>query len=66
MCYNASHQGESGGEPHFLEDPSQRISDVWAVVDYMEKQDGVDPDNIGVVGVCAGALSITFHSRDRA
>jgi uncharacterized protein len=54
VCYDASHQGESGGQPHFLEDPSQRLSDVWSV-DYLERLDFVDPNNIAVVGVCAGA-----------
>lgn len=54
ICYDAAHQGESGGEPHFLEDPFQRVSDVWAVVDYLQKLDSVDPNKIGVVGVCAG------------
>jgi uncharacterized protein len=54
VCFDASHQGESGGEPHFLEDPSQRVSDIWSVVDYFEKLDFVDSDKIGVVGICAG------------
>jgi fermentation-respiration switch protein FrsA (DUF1100 family) len=54
VCFDASHQGESGGEPRFLEDPSQRVSDVWSVVDYLEQLDFVDSDKIGVVGVCAG------------
>lgn len=54
VCYDASHQGESGGEPHFLEDPSQRVSDVWSVVDYLEKLDYVDSNKIAVVGICAG------------
>ncbi|BCS19720.1 alpha/beta hydrolase [Aspergillus puulaauensis] len=54
VCYDASHQGESGGDPHFLEDPNQRVSDIYAVVDYLQKEDSVDAGKIGVVGICAG------------
>ncbi|KAJ5574135.1 X-Pro dipeptidyl-peptidase (S15 family) protein [Penicillium hispanicum] len=54
VCYDASHQGESGGEPRFLEDPSARVSDIYSVIDYLAKQDFVDADKIAVVGVCAG------------
>jgi len=54
ICYDASHQGESGGQPRFLEDPSARVSDIWAVADHFETLDYVDPERIGVVGICAG------------
>ncbi|KAJ5309278.1 hypothetical protein PENANT_c042G08129 [Penicillium antarcticum] len=54
VAYDASHQGESGGEPHFLEDPSARVSDVYSVIDYLEKQELVDPEKIAIVGICAG------------
>ena len=54
IVYDASYQGESGGEPHFLEDPAARVSDVWAVVDYLEKLYKSSPLRIGILGICAG------------
>jgi fermentation-respiration switch protein FrsA (DUF1100 family) len=54
IAFDASYQGESGGMPHFLEDPNARVTDVSAVVDYLEKLDYVDADRIAVVGICAG------------
>lgn len=54
ICFDASHQGASGGEPRYLEDPNARISDIWSVVDYLESLDTVHPDKIGILGICAG------------
>lgn len=54
VAYDASFQGASGGEPHFLEDPYERVSDVYAVISYLQGLDSVDADKIGVVGICAG------------
>jgi len=65
VCYDAAYQGASGGEPHFLEDPSARVSDVSAVVDYLQQQDFVDPQKIAVVGICAGGgYAATAATRD--
>ena len=54
ICYDASHHGDSEGLPHFLENPSERITDASAVVDYLETLDNVDANRILVLGICAG------------
>ncbi|KAH7071108.1 X-Pro dipeptidyl-peptidase protein [Paraphoma chrysanthemicola] len=54
IAFDAAHQGDSGGLPHFLEDPNSRVTDAFAVVDYLERLDYVDSERIVVVGICAG------------
>ncbi|PHH70746.1 hypothetical protein CDD82_6951 [Ophiocordyceps australis] len=54
LTYDAEYQGESGGEPHFLEDPASRIRDISAAVNHLQKLPDVEPNKIGLVGICAG------------
>ncbi|KAH7353744.1 Alpha/Beta hydrolase protein [Plectosphaerella cucumerina] len=54
VAFDALYQGSSEGLPRFLEDPDSRVSDVSAVVDYLQGLDNVDPNGIVVVGICAG------------
>lgn len=55
IAFDASFQGESGGEPRFVEDPGFRVSDFSFVIDYLVTQDFVDADKIDVLAVCGGA-----------
>jgi fermentation-respiration switch protein FrsA (DUF1100 family) len=54
LAYDATHYGESGGEPRQEEVVSDRVEDYSAALDYLTTLDFVDKDRIGVLGVCAG------------
>lgn len=55
LAFDASHQGESEGEPRYIEDPTSRVEDIRSAVDYLVSLPYVDEEKIGAMGVCAGA-----------
>ncbi|QFU04825.1 Alpha/beta hydrolase family protein [Pseudoalteromonas sp. THAF3] len=54
IAYDASFQGQSGGTPRYIEDPSQRVEDISRVIDYAVTLPYVDNNRIGSIGVCGG------------
>jgi len=54
LAYDASYQGESGGEPRLMEVPAQRLDDISCGIDFLVRQPFVDADRVGSLGICAG------------
>jgi len=54
LAFDASYYGESGGYPRRIESPEVRVEDFSAAVDYLSNHKNVNPDAIGVIGICGG------------
>ena len=48
LAFDVSHQGESEGQPRYIEIPSERVEDIRSAVDYLTTLPQVDANKIGV------------------
>ncbi|WP_411144535.1 hypothetical protein [Streptomyces sp. x-80] len=63
LAFDASHQGESGGEPRRPEDPATRVEDHRCAVDHLVTLDHVDEGRIRLPGRLRGAASTPWPRR---
>lgn len=65
LAFDASYQGESGGEPRHTVSPDALVEDFSASVDWLGIQPFVDRERIGVIGICgSGGFSVCAASID--
>lgn len=65
LAHDASYNGESGGQPHFISSPEATVEDFSAGVDFLGVNPLVDRNRIGVIGVCAsGGFSLAAAQID--
>lgn len=65
LAFDPSYTGESGGEPRYMASPDINTEDFQAAVDYLSVQDRVDPDKIGIIGICGwGGLALNAAALD--
>ena len=56
LAFDSRNYGESEGEPRFYESPALKKEDIKNAVTYLRKLRQVNKSEIGVFGVCAGAM----------
>ena len=65
IAFDPSFTGESGGEPRFMASPDINTEDFLAAVDYLTCRDDVNPERIGIIGICGwGGLALNAAALD--
>lgn len=65
IAFDPSFTGESGGQPRYMASPDINTEDFMAAVDFLSLNDKVDPDRIGIIGICGwGGMAINTAALD--
>lgn len=65
IAFDPSFIGESGGEPRYMASPDINTEDFLAAVDFLSVQDNVDPERIGIIGICGwGGMAVNAAAID--
>lgn len=65
IAFDPSFTGESGGEPRYVASPDINTEDFSAAVDYLSSRPDVDPQRIGIIGICGwGGMALNAAAVD--
>ncbi len=65
LAFDPSFTGESGGNVRFMASPDVNTEDFMAAVDYLSLREDVDPDRIGIIGICGwGGMALNTAALD--
>ena len=65
IAFDPSFTGESGGYPRYVASPDINTEDFQAAVDFLSVQENVDPEKIGLIGICGwGGMALNAAAID--
>ncbi len=65
IAFDPSFTGESSGEPRYMASPDINTEDFQAAVDFLSLQENVDPEKIGIIGICGwGGMALNAAALD--
>ena len=65
IAFDPSFTGESGGQPRYMASPDINTEDFMAAVDFLSLCDLVDPERIGIIGICGwGGMAVNVAALD--
>ena len=65
IAFDPSYTGESGGQPRYVASPDINTEDFCATIDFLSTCDNVDPERIGVLGICGwGGMALNAAAMD--